>query len=115
MTQEYRLDLDPKGRVTIPAKLRKSLGSQLILCLVSDDERDLYVYTPKAWQEIMETIDSRSLTAQQRFMLTHADIVVPDTQGRITIHQRYIEALHIERAVTLRFTFRCVSVPPSDA
>lgn len=105
MTQEYRFDLDLKDRVTIPAKVRKGLGSQLILCLAPDDERGLNAFTPEAWQAFMKLTDAQSLTAQQRFMMMHAEVVEIDNQGRIHIPQCYIEALHIERGVTIWFMF----------
>lgn len=85
---EYTHTFDPKNRVALPAKFRKEFGSKVIVTKGLD--RCLFIYSPKAWEKIVDrmsdlSIGQASTRGFNRFMLSGAIEVEPDSQGRILI------------------------------
>ncbi len=85
---EYRHTIDEKGRIAIPAKLRKELGEGAVITRGTD--RCLVMYPKKAWQAIVDKLatlplsDSRARSFS-RLMLAGAMEVVFDKQGRALV------------------------------
>ncbi len=85
---EYLHKLDPKKRVAIPAKLRKEMGSKVVITRGLDN--CLFVYPVKQWQVVMHKLmslpmgqsDTRSFS---RFMLSGAVETEVDSMGRILV------------------------------
>ena len=84
---EYHFNLDDKGRLTIPAKLRADLGSNFIVTRGLDN--CLFIYPKSEWNDIIEryrelpnTRDARNF---MRFFLSGATVNDFDKQGRINI------------------------------
>ncbi len=85
---EYRHTLDPKKRLSLPAKFRKELGKTVIVTRGLD--QCLFVYSPASWKKLSEkfaelslgSVDSRGFN---RFMLSGAVDVEVDGAGRILI------------------------------
>lgn len=85
---EYTHTFDTKNRVALPAKFRKEFGSKVIVTKGLD--RCLFIYSPKAWQRIVDRMSDLSIGQAgtrgfNRFMLSGAVEVEPDSQGRILI------------------------------
>jgi len=85
---EYHYNLDAKGRLAIPAKLRHNLGENAIVTRGLDS--CLFVYPRKEWDILIERLNSLPLTqsdsrAFSRFMLAGAIEADIDQQGRILI------------------------------
>jgi MraZ protein len=85
---EYTHTFDTKNRVALPAKFRKEFGSKVIVTKGLD--RCLFIYSPKAWQKIVDRMSDLSIGQAgtrgfNRFMLSGAVDVEPDSQGRILI------------------------------
>ncbi len=85
---EYTHTIDPKKRVSLPAKFRKEMGKKLIMTNGLDN--CLSVYTPKEWEKVSEKLSQLSIgQADQRsfnrFMLAGAVEVDVDSIGRILI------------------------------
>jgi len=85
---EYTHTFDTKNRVALPAKFRKEFGSKVIVTKGLD--RCLFIYTPKAWEKIVARMSDLSIGQAgtrgfNRFMLSGAVDVEPDSQGRILI------------------------------
>lgn len=85
---EYTHTFDTKNRVALPAKFRKEFGSRVIVTKGLD--RCLFIYSPKAWQKIVDRMSDLSIGQAgtrgfNRFMLSGAVDVEPDSQGRILI------------------------------
>jgi len=85
---EYIHTFDTKNRVALPAKFRKEFGSKVIVTKGLD--RCLFIYSPKAWEKIVDrmselSIGQASTRGFNRFMLSGAVDVEPDSQGRILI------------------------------
>ena len=86
---EYAHNLDPKGRLTIPSKFRKVLGSQFIVTKGLD--QCLFIYPEEEWKRMEEKLREMPLTTNQvarkftRFMLGSAVEGGLDKQGRILL------------------------------
>ncbi len=85
---EYQHNLDPKGRMAIPAKFRENLAGGAIVTRGIDN--CLFVFAPKEWQALAEKLVALPLAqansrAFVRLMLAGATDVEIDAQGRILI------------------------------
>lgn len=85
---EYQHNLDPKGRMAIPAKFRENLSAGAIITRGLDS--CLFVFTTKEWQLLAEKLVSLPLAqansrAFVRLMLAGATDVELDAQGRVLI------------------------------
>lgn len=85
---EYRHTLDPKKRLSLPAKWRKELGRKLVITRGLDN--CLFLYPLSEWRKITEKVgqlplgqaDTRSFN---RFFLSGAVEVEADRVGRILV------------------------------
>lgn len=85
---EYTHVLDPKKRVSLPAKFRKELGKNIVITRGLDN--CLFIYSTKEWAEIMKKLaelpmgqaDTRGFN---RFLLSGAVETEVDSAGRILI------------------------------
>ncbi len=85
---EYTHSLDPKKRLSLPAKFRNELGKKVVVTRGLD--KCLFVYHLKEWQQITKKIselplgqaDTRGFT---RFFLSGAVEVDIDSVGRILV------------------------------
>lgn len=85
---EYRHTIDPKKRLSLPAKFRQEIGKKVVI--TRGLENCLFVYTIKAWKEKVEKLlqlpmgqaDSRGFS---RFMLAGAVETEVDSLGRVLV------------------------------
>ena len=92
----YLYTLDAKGRIAIPAKLRKSLSAKGSVVITRGFEKCLYVYPVEEWKQVESYIRSLSfLDARQRFFgrtlfqwATDSDL---DSQSRISVPQELLK------------------------
>ena len=83
---EYYHNIDEKGRVNLPAKLREELGEQFVLTKGLDG--CLSAYSMEEWKRISDKVaglpqaKARDL---KRFMFSSATIVNSDKQGRVLV------------------------------
>ncbi len=85
---EYSHNIDAKGRLSFPSKLRDDLGLSFIITKGLDD--CLFVYSLAEWENITEKINSLPVSkgrALARFFFSGACEVSPDKQGRVLIPQ----------------------------
>jgi len=85
---EYNYTIDPKGRIAIPSKLRKTLSKGAVITRGLDN--CLFIFSLKDWQQVAEKIKGLPLSqansrAFSRLMLAGAMDVRLDTQGRILV------------------------------
>ncbi len=85
---EYRHSMDEKGRVALPTKFRKTLGSGVVITRGVD--RCLFVYTRETWEKMAAKVaalpmNQRNNRAFARLMLAGAMDTVIDTQGRVML------------------------------
>lgn len=85
---EYSHTVDPKKRVSLPAKFRKDLASKAVVTRGLD--QCLFVYPLKTWNELAEKLGTLPMGESGtrsfvRLMLAGAIDVEIDAQGRILI------------------------------
>lgn len=95
---------DEKGRVFIPATFRKQLqaaGLEALILRRDIFQRCLVLYPESVWDEMVEAIaqrtnpfDSKGRTAMRGFV-AGAERICIDSNGRILIPRRYLEAVEI--------------------
>lgn len=88
----YEYSVDGKGRINIPAKLRKSVSPEAneTFTITRGFEKCLFIYPQDEWLRLEEAIRALSPTNPQhrfftRVLLQQAVDVQLDTQSRITI------------------------------
>lgn len=94
---EYRYSLDDKGRVVIPPKFRRSLGEKAVVTRGLDE--CVALYSAEEWAKNEEKLQAQAVPRRDfvRFMLSSAEDVEPDRQGRISIPPHLREYAKIER------------------
>ena len=97
---EYEHNMDAKGRVFIPVKLREKLGEKFIVARVLD--RCVSLYSMEDWEALLMKITEESSMADNRWMIRElaksAEDVVPDAQGRILLNKKLIAHAGLEKA-----------------
>ncbi len=101
---EYLHTLDPKKRLSLPAKFRKELGKKVVITRGLD--QCLFMYAPSAWKEIMEKLEklpvgqsnTRGIT---RFILAGACEAEVDSAGRVLIPEYLKDFAGLKMSVVL--------------
>lgn len=105
---QYRHTIDSKGRLSIPAKLRKNFSDEANNTVVMSQglEKCFYIYPKNNWIEIEERLfklneflpkDSRFI----RMMLQNAHEDSLDAQSRIIVPQNLIELAEIKNEIVI--------------
>lgn len=99
---EYNHNIDPKGRVILPAKFREILGN--CFYITKGNDGCLFVYTAEGWEKLREKLSGLPLTnpgARRivRYYTSGAMECVPDNNGRITIPQSLREFAGLEKEI----------------
>ncbi|HKZ21596.1 MAG TPA: division/cell wall cluster transcriptional repressor MraZ [candidate division Zixibacteria bacterium] len=104
----YKFTLDHKGRVNIPAKLRKATaGSSYDSFVITRGlEECLFVFALDEWEKIEEKLRSLSFTQSHhrlfiRILLSNASDANLDGQGRIAIPQNLLKLANIDKEVLI--------------
>lgn len=100
----HSYSLDPKGRVSLPARFREAFDDGLWLTMGQD--RCLYCFPRAEWERRSGEVDAFALSdrdgrAFARLFFSSADEVRLDGQGRVTIPQRLREAAGITKEVVV--------------
>ncbi len=95
---EYNVNLDEKGRIALPSKIRPrdEDGSPLQLTLAPGLDGCLTLYTPDEWERLTTKLNSlnyggRDARLFHRLVFPKSAKVTPDKQGRFLIPDRLIE------------------------
>ncbi len=103
MTGQYQHNIDAKGRLFIPAKLREELGETFYVT-VSLTDPCLTVYSEGGWEQLTEKIESlpqaKSRTVR-RYVYSNAVKCEPDAQGRILLPQKLRQYAGLEKDVVI--------------
>lgn len=94
---EHYYSLDDKGRVVLPPKFRRSLGATAVVTRGLD--QCVALYAPAEWAKREKKLQAQAVARRDfvRFMLSSAEDVEIDRQGRISIPQHLREFAKIER------------------
>ena len=101
---EYEHNLDTKGRVTMPAKLREDIGDSFIVTKGLDG--CLFAYSQTEWTNFEEKLKSLPLTNKNardfvRFFLSGAIECEIDKQGRFLIPGNLRTYAKLEKEVVI--------------
>jgi MraZ protein len=86
LSGEHQHALDPKGRISFPAKLREELGEKFVITKGLDG--CLFVYPLTEWDRLAQRIRALPMSKardMQRFFFGGAMEAEPDKQGRVLI------------------------------
>lgn len=101
---EYHHTLDPKKRLSLPAKFRKELGERVVLTRGLDS--CLFMFSESAWRDIAEKLANLPLSQADtrgfsRFLLSGASEAEVDGAGRILIPEYLKEFAELKTQVVL--------------
>lgn len=103
---EYERQLDERGRIILPSKLRGVTGNTVYITQAPFD-KCLHLYTETEWEHVSEKINKlptstdRNAAAFVRIFFGKATAVQVDKQGRIPIAGRLLEYAGITKDVVL--------------
>lgn len=103
MTGTFYHNVDAKGRINFPAKLRELIGETFWISRGTSD-RCLTVYSQEGWMDIMRQIGSLKgpdAEKMRRWICSGATEVTPDKQGRILIPSALREYAQLEKDVVV--------------
>lgn len=94
---EHHYSLDEKGRIVLPPKFRRDLGTKVVVTRGLDE--CVAVYSPAGWAKNEKKLNALSVNRRDfaRFMLGSAEDVDVDKQGRMTIPAHLRQYAKIER------------------
>ena len=99
---EYNHNLDSKGRMNFPAKMREELGPSFVVTLWMGN--CLAAFSEEEWNRICDRIREMPMSQSLdlvRYMFSNACSVEPDKQGRILIPQNLRDAVGLGKDVTV--------------
>jgi len=101
MTGTYNHTIDAKGRMFVPANLRKLLGEEFYVTITG--EKCLQIYSMDMWEKAKEKVAVMRQDQQKplRPLFANAAHCVPDTQGRIPIPQMLRDHVGLTKNVTI--------------
>ena len=110
MTGQYAHNIDAKGRLFIPAKLRQELGETFHVAAGLD--HCLAVYSDAAWQKLMGKLENMpySKVRALRTMFANAADCEPDGQGRILIPAKLRQYADLDKEVVVIGSFDRVEI-----
>ncbi len=92
MRGRYSHNIDAKGRVFVPAKMREVLGDSFVVAAVM--EPCVSLYTTEGWNAMLEKLEEMPMTKSRpllRYLSSNAADVTVDSQGRILIPKHLLE------------------------
>ncbi len=98
----YQHNIDPKGRVIMPAKFREELGE--VFYATKGTDESVTVLSQQAWEELGAKIcalPSAQTKDLKRFLFSSAAELIPDKQGRVLIPQVLRNYAHLEKDVVI--------------
>ena len=94
----YQHNIDAKGRIFVPAKLREKLGDQFIAAAVMD--HCVSLYSMEEWDKLQQGLADMPFTKArklQRYLSSNAADVQVDAQGRILLPKHLLAYAALEK------------------
>ena len=94
----FEHNMDAKGRVFVPVKLREKLGETFIAASVLD--RCVTLYSLEEWEGLLEKLSAAPLAETRKLLrkvTESAEDVTPDAQGRILLNKHLIAHAGLEK------------------
>lgn len=110
MTGQYTHNIDAKGRLFIPAKLREELGATFHVTIGQD--HCLSVYSEESWQAFEERLKTMSYSQIKalRPVFANAADCEPDAQGRILLPAKLRGYADLKKEVVVIGSFDRVEI-----
>ncbi len=110
---EFKHNVDPKGRLAVPAKFREDLTRGAVVTRGLDG--CLFIYTYDEWQQQADKLKKLPLTqadarAFVRLMFAGAAEVEIDKQGRINIPAYLLEYAHITKETVVAGLYNRIEI-----
>ena len=101
MTGEFQHNLDAKGRLFIPVRLREELGDVFYVTLSM--ERCLSAYSAESWRVFSDKVNSMPYVKQRKMrpLFAYAARCELDAQGRILLPQNLRTYAGLSKSVTV--------------
>ena len=101
MTGEFQHNLDAKGRLFIPARLRDEPGD--VFYVTISMEKCLSAYSAESWQNLSDKASAMPYVKQRmvRPLFAHAAKCELDKQGRILLPQNLRDFAGLDKNVTV--------------
>ncbi|MBO5975944.1 MAG: division/cell wall cluster transcriptional repressor MraZ [Oscillospiraceae bacterium] len=101
MTGEYQHNLDSKGRLFIPARLREELGNVFYVTLSMD--KCLSAYSAESWRDFSDKVNAMPYVKQRKMrpLFAYAAKCELDAQGRILLPQNLRDYAGLNKNVTV--------------
>lgn len=104
LTGEYHYNLDDKGRLFLPAELRKNLSETVVISRGLDE--CLFVFPEDIWNDVEAKVSGLSFTKKanrefSRFLLSAAFKKKIDAAGRVNLEQILIDYATINKACVI--------------
>jgi MraZ protein len=103
-----KVTIDDKGRVVVPARYRTELAGPAAgrVFMTADRDECLLIYAAPEWERIEEQLNAAPnvlphVRRTQRMMLAHAEELMLDSHGRLTITPEHREFAGLARAAWL--------------
>ena len=102
----YQHTIDPKGRLSVPAKFRDAMAQYGEALVVVPNEHSLEVHPLEEWQRMEEKLNTQSAFAREvrelsRLYVSRAKDVILDGAGRILLPPDTRKQAGLEKDVTL--------------
>jgi MraZ protein len=109
----YYHTLDAKGRLSVPSKLRKDLGDELVETRGLDG--CIYLYRADEWERVVAKLMSleqteRDARAYLREIGPHAELTTVDSHGRVMIQPKLRELAEIDVDVLVLGVFDHIEI-----
>lgn len=94
----FEHNIDAKGRIFVPAKLREKLGDTFIAAAVMD--ACICLYSMEEWNKLLEKLNETPMTRArrlQRHLSSNAADVTVDAQGRILLPRHLLGYAALEK------------------
>ena len=101
MTGEFQHNLDAKGRLFIPARLRDELGEVFYVTLSMD--KCLSAYSGESWQNFSDKVNAMPYVKQRKMrpLFAYAAKCELDKQGRVLLPQNLRDYAGLDKNVTV--------------
>jgi MraZ protein len=109
LSSEFEHSLDPKGRVTLPARFREYFSDGAVTVRMFEHEPCLRIYSREDWEKFdeeylaaLDAFGDEAAVWQIRQIYGSLDEVEPDRQGRILLSAQKIKELGFGGKVLIR-------------
>src|SRR3989344_4067128 len=114
---EYKHNLDPKKRLSIPSKFRKELGEDAVLTRGLDN--CLFVFPSQSWKPFAEMLAGLSMAKQDtrsfaRLFLSGAVEVEFDSLGRILVPEHLKKYADLNKSIVVAGLFNRLEIWDED-